>query len=97
MTNELRAYIREMIGMLNDDVVFKTRDNLDLVDNTRNQDIVDKAEPKHPDEMRHDLYEVINQLIAAYDILGDDYDDPEISEILYNLKKETLNLLNKAE
>jgi len=96
MTNELRAYIREMISVLNDDAVFKVRQNFDLVDNTENDGIVLQGN-KDPGALRHDLYEIINGLISAYDNLGDDYEDPEIEQILSNLKKETSNLATRAE
>ena len=97
MNNELRAYIREMISVLNDDVVFKTRQNYDLVSRDTNDDVIDDSSTGQPDILRHDLYEVINQLIAAYDILGDDYGDPDLAEILGRLKKETSYLINKVE
>ncbi len=96
MTNELRTYIREMISVLNDDVVFKTMQNFDLIDSDDNNDFVEQ-EAKDPGILRHDLYEIINDLISAYDNFGDDYNDPAVEEILINLKKETSNLVTKAE
>ena len=85
-----------MISVLNDDAVFTARQNLDLVDGNKNDGIVLQGN-KDPGALRHDLYEIINELISAYDNLGDDYQDPEIEQILSNLKKETSNLATRAE
>jgi hypothetical protein len=40
------------------------------------------------------MYTIINNLISAYDVVGDDYDNPEVQEIIEQIVKDTTKLVN---
>lgn len=88
--NDLKTYIQEIIQVINDDALFSKRDIPGDVDNA-------DAISEDPGKVRHDMYEAINKLISAYDMIGDDYGDQEVILIVSEIKSAVNKLKSKLE
>jgi len=88
MKKELRITIREMLGLLNDEALFHQRKI------PGDQDDYESRRSIDPSETRHQMYTIINNLISAYDVVGDDYGNPEVQEIIEQIVKDTTKLVN---
>jgi hypothetical protein len=90
MHKDVRQYIREIISLINDDALFHKRDIPGTQDDYEDRVTLDQD----PGVSRNDVYSSINDLIHAYDAIGDDYNDPAIVEDVKNIRTLVSKLKN---
>ncbi len=79
-----------MIQLLNDEALFHQRDIPGDQDEFEDRDVID-ASPM----VRHDLYSSIDDMINAYDQIGDDYSDADVAIIVKEIKAASDKLKSK--
>lgn len=77
-----------MLGLLNDEALFHQRSI------PGDQDDYESKRSIDPGATRHQMYTIINNLISAYDAIGDDYFDPSVQEVIAQIVKDTTKLAN---
>jgi hypothetical protein len=88
MEKHIRSKIREMIQLINDDALFKTRDIPGDQDEFEQKSVIDV------DQVKYDLYCAINDLIAVYDRLETPESVGQCAEPIKKIKELTDNLNN---
>ena len=88
MEKHIRNKIREMIQLINDDALFKSRDIPGDQDEFEHKSVIDI------DQVKHDLYYAINALIDVYDKLETPESVGQCAEPIKKIKELADNLSN---
>lgn len=86
MDKHIRNKIREMIQLINDDAIFRSRDIPGDQDEFEDRDVIDI------DIVKHDLYCAINNLIDAYDKIETPEDIGRCADDIKKIKEISDNL-----
>ena len=86
MTKDTLKTIQEIVALLNDDALFHNREI------SGDQDDFEMREKSF--STKYDLYECINMLIAIYDQCDEEITDPDISNLVMEIKDKIKSCLH---